>query len=1177
MIMRTILLLFSTTVFSLSFNKSFSQEKVLINKDASVSIDEVFKIIQQQTNYHFIYPKKLFKNTPNVQLKKGEILVTKLLQESLADSDMSFEMNNQNTIIIKKKEPHVQQQTIEISGNVSDKAGNGIPGVNILEKGSVNVVSTDLYGNFLINVSKKDAILLFTFVGFDSKEVSIKNLKNYDNIKVTLTEAINSLEGVVLTGYQSISKERTAGSFDKIESQELQQRTSPNFIDRINGKVSGLSINPNNGSLEIRGRGAIIASNSNPLIVIDGFPMSNQFNYESINPEDIESVTILKDASAASVWGTKAANGVIVITTKKGKKNQKTRIDFSNFVEIEEKIEMKDFRWMNSSQAIDLDMEFIDKKWANLQSLVDQKGSLNDLHLAYIYRNGLSPDGVSWSQTTFNNYINQLKKRDVTKDYERYLLRNDLRRTYNLSVSGGGERNTFFGSLSYNDHESAAVGSEDDRITMNLNNVFDFNDKIKFTTGLNAILRNIVSNSISGSSITENSIALAKQLQPYDQLIDQNGQYVQKYANWNPWVSQEREALLGTKYTYNMLEEQRNLDKKSSVFDVRANFKLDYEFLKGITFSSSLNYEQNTNSGDNYRSMQLPSHRNFINDYYVSGAYQIPLGGDFTQERSTVKGWLSRNNLTIDKKWGKHDLNVFLAGEYSKYVTESLLNRQFGFDKQSLAYVPMDSKLTSGIPNFNGVNLFMSSRDLFRVSNTDNRVVSGIANIGYTYNDKYIINGSARIDQANIFGSDPKYRYKPLWSAALGWDLGKESFLADATWINRLKLRTSYGIGGNSTSLSSPYASATPRFFTWGIPFTYSRFTQPANDQLKWEEVTTKNIGLDYAFFNNRLSGSIEAYVRTSTDLLGNRPIDPTNGFEFATINYASAENKGLELTINAKIINKANFGWSLNANFNYNKNKALEFTGSNPSADGMTNGTVIKEGKSLSYLYAYDFAGLNNNGEVMLNKADGTVVKWNDPTITVKDVIDIGTRAPEHYGGLSSIMSYKGFELTVNLNYQAAFWFKKPYNYASTGYGTSNNISNQFGNIMVHELWDQRWRKPGDEAITNVPKVFYNGINPDTGLAEFSGNTAAMHRIWSQSDINYHKGDYIRIQDIIFGYKIPKKFMNKTSFSDLHLTLQATNPFLWTANNVDADPTALDREAYTNLRRFTFGLRTTF
>lgn len=1182
LLMRMLIFLFTTTVFSFSFNMSFSQEKVNIVKNQTVSIDEVFKIIQQQTHYHFIYPKKLFEGSPDVSLKKGEILVTELLSESLAKSDVDFEVTNQNTIVINKRKHQTVtqiQQEVTVTGIVTDANGIPIPSVNVHEKGTDNVVTTDYAGNFAITVSKKVAVLSFTFVGYETQELPIQRLSNLTNLKIKLAEAVNSLEGVVLTGYQTLSKERTAGSFDKIDEAELQQRPSPNFVDRINGKVSGLSVNPNSGALEIRGRGSIITANSNPLIVIDGFPMANQFNYESINPEDIESITVLKDAAASSVWGTKAANGVIVINTKKGKKNQKTKVDFSSFVEFEEKINMSDFNWMNSAQAIDLDQEFIAKNWVNFQTLIDSKASINDLHLAYIYRSGLSPDGITWSQKTFDNYINQLKQQNVYDDYEKYLLRNDLRKTYNLSVSGGGERNTFYGSLSYNDHESAAVGSDDDRLTLNVNNVLEFNDKIKFTAGVTTVLRNITRNSLTGPTVlTENPIAIVKMLQPYDQLIDKNGQYVQKYANWNPWVSQSRETLIGSKYTYNPIEQQRNLDSKASVFDVRTNFKLDAQLFKGITFSSSLNYERNTTNSDDYKNMTLPSQRNFINDYYINGAYQFPIGADYTQERTLVKGWLFRNNLTVDKKWNKHELNVFLASEYSKYVNEYLLNRQFGYDKKSLTYSPMENTLVSGINNFNGTRFTIPARNLFRVANSDNRVVSAISNMGYTYNGKYIINGSARIDQANIFGSDPDFRYKPLWSVALGWEIGKESFVKNAVWLNRLKLRASYGIGGNSTSASSPYAAASAVTNTYGgVPFNYLRFFQPENDQLKWEEVATQNLGLDFAFFNNRLSGSIDAYIRKSTDLLGSRQIDPTNGFESATINYASAENKGLELTLNSKIIQSKNFNWSLIANINYNKNKTLKYEGNEPSADALTGGIGIKEGKPLSYYYAYQFAGLTNNGEVQLYKADGSTVLWNDTSLTANDVKEIGSRVPVHYGGLSSIINYKGFDFTVNLNYQADFWILRSYNYASAAYGTANNITNQFGNIQIDKIWDQRWRQPGDEATTNVPKVFYNGINPTTGKAEASGNTSAMDRIWSLSDLNYHRGDYIRVQDIIFGYTMPSKFLEKSFFNNLRITFQVTNPFLWTANKVDADPTAIGREAYTNLTRFTLGFRTTF
>ncbi len=1158
-----IILLLCTTVFSLAPKTSLSQEKVIINQDESVSIDEVFNIIQQQTNYHFIFPKRFFQNAPNIKLEKGEVLVTSLLDKALHDSNLEFEVADNNVIVIKKTGPKKNriQQRILVSGVVTDQSGMPMPGATVLIKGTSNGVATDIDGAYAIKVFES-AVLEFSFVGYVTETIEVKSLTYFSNVNVVLKENINTLGEVVVTGYQTIAKERTAGAFTTVDEEQLQQRPAANFIDRINGQVSGLSVNPTSGNLEVRGRGTII-TDSNPLFVVDGFPMSDQFNYESINPEDIESVTVLKDASAASIWGSKAANGVVVVVTKRGQKNSPLRIDFSTNVEIENKVDLDDFNWMSTAQEIDLDMEFIDRGWVNPSNLLANSESINNLHLAYLYKEGLAPGGNKWSQNTFDNYINKLKSKDVTEDYEDYLLRNAIRSNYNLSISGGGDRNRLFGSVSYSKYLARTVGDKDDRLTMNLNNTFEFNDKIKFTTGINAVLRNQDSNGMD--------ITMASYLQPYDDIVDENGQYVQTYASWNPWVSKDREALLGSDYTYNILEEQRNNDNVTKRLDLRAHFRLDYEFIKDLTFSSSFAYESNVVKNDTYRSMDLPSFRNWVNDYYVNGDYQIPVGSEYSNERNTVNGWLFRNALTWDKHWGDHKLNVFVAGEYSKYKTENLFNTQFGYDKQTLQYTPIIETLVGGIYDFNNNYLFVRGSDYFEVTNSDNRQVSYMSNASYTFKDKYILNGSARIDQANIFGSDPKYRYKPLWSVSAAWEIHKESFMEDLDWMNRLKLRASYGLGGNSSTLTSPYAQARSVSINWGFPIHFSELTNPANPQLRWEEVATTNIGLDFGLFGNKLSGNIDYYTRVSTDLLGSTLLDPTNGFNRAIINYANAENKGFEIGLAANIISTKNFQWDVRANVNFNKNKVTKYyTKSLLDPDALAYGNEIIEGKPLSNIYAYNFAGLDQNGEVLLAKQDGSTVKWDetgDDKITADDMLEIGPRTPESYGGLSTTFKYKGLDLTVNMNYQADFWFINIRDFGVTSaLGTTNNTDVFYDNLRVNEIWASRWKTSGDEATTNVP-----------ALLATEGATASMHRVWGQSHINYHKGDYIRVQDIILGYTFPQKYTDRMIFKNLRINLQVANPFLWTANDVGADPTALSREAYTNLPRVSFGLRTTF
>ncbi|WP_242202371.1 SusC/RagA family TonB-linked outer membrane protein [Aestuariivivens insulae] len=1157
---------------------SFSQEKVFIDQEQFAPVDEVFRIIQQQTNYHFIFPKRLFKNAPSIHLKKGEILIMSLLEKSLQNSNLEFELYEDNTILIKKNEltEGVVQDKVTITGKVFDANGLELPGVTILEKGTRNGVSSNFTGEYTISVAK-NATLVFSFVGFQSKSITVADLSYFSNVNVTLNEEVNTLQEVVVTGYQTLSKERTAGSFVQVGAAQIQQRPSSiNIIDRIFGQTAGLNSSPAfGGTFEIRGRGSILSANANPLIVVDGFPLADQYNLESINPEDVETVTVLKDASASSIWGSRAANGVVVIVTKRGGKNKPLTVDLSTFVTMEERVDLKDLNFMTTAQEIALDQEYIDRGWVSINGLENGTRSINDFHMAHIYRSGLSPDGIVWSQNTFDNYINELKQRDIDKDWDKYFLRSALQKTYNLSLSGGGEQNAFFASLSYVDQSGQVNGDDNDRITMNIRNTYDFNDKISFTTGMTAALRKEKDNYLTARFGFANPIEMVKLAQPYDQLVDENGQYIQKYYHWNPWMSQDREAQLGVPYTYNALEEQRNIDNSSTLVDIRADFKLDIEVLKGLVVSSSFRYERNTNDLDAFKSMSMPSWRNTVNDYYVFDSdtgnfqYGIPPGSEYLQERSYSKGWVFKNTVNWDKMWGDHQLTVFAGGEYSRRFNESLRNRQFGYDKGATSYLPIDEAALVGyrLTNWTGGRFAdYYDRLVFNVRNQDNRFVSVFSNLGYTFKAKYTLNGSFRIDQANVFGSNRNFRYKPLWSVGAAWDVDKESFLADAGWINRLKLRATYGLGGNSLTGVYPEATARIRNITSGNRYNSLYLSQPANHDLKWEEAATTNLALDFAFFNNRLSGSVDYYIKKSSDVYTSRPLDPTVGFTRSSVNYANIENKGVELLLNADLIRTKDFNWSIRTNFNYNKNTLTKsLIESNPTADGLSSGNTYVEGDGIGSFYAYNFAGLDSNGEVLLYDLDGNKKLWNDGTIMPEEMKYAGIRTPKHYGGLSTTLKYKGLDLTVNMNYQADYVFRMSYNYASTGFGTYNNYNYDFGNIRVHKEWAKRWMQPGDEANTDVPALISRSL------------TSRMHRIWSQSKRNIHKGDYIRVQDVILGYTMPKKFLDKTFFKSLRLSMQVTNPFLWVANDLGVDPLAPNSEAYTNLTRYTLGLRASF
>ena len=548
-------------------------------------------------------------------------------------------------------------------------------------------------------------------------------------------------------------------------------------------------------------------------------------------------------------------------------------------------------------------------------------------------------------------------------------------------------------------------------------------------------------------------------------------------------------------------------------------------------------------------------------------AYQIPLGTEYTYIRKNSYAWDFRNTLTWDKNWNKHKLNVFAGTEIRKTYFESFSDKEYGYDKQTTTSVPVNqADFKGGLRrNWNGDRFYDS---FYSTYNTDDREISVFSNVGYEFDGRFSVTGSYRIDQKNLFGNDPDFRYKPLWSAGIGWNMSKESFMDNVDFVDRLRLRATYGLTGNASNEYSPYAQATNYVGSWGANlYNYLRLTQPANDQLKWEETTFINAAVDFAMFKNRLSGTIEFYSKDSQDLLGLRRTDVTNGFSEAWLNYASMTNKGFEVTLNGLIVKTNDFNWNASLNFSYNDN---EVTGIEDQLQ--TPRTIIYDGKlavgsDINNIYSYNYAGLDAGGNILLYNTDGTTKSWRDGVNEEEELIYQGKTVAPYYGGFSNTFTYKVFDLSVNLTYKFGYKFK------NTSFGTGYNGYTG----RAHEVFLDRWKQPGDELSTRIPKVSYEGLNPYTGEFESHWDSSDGDHFWLHSQDNIHDASHIRVRDIILGFSMPKKYLDRTFIQNFRITGQVTNPFLWTANDLNLDPEAHRTMAYNNLETLTFGVRLTF
>lgn len=1156
------------------------QEERITFTGSGIPLKTVVDSIVRSTSYRFAYdPGEVdLEQKKDVALSNAEIY--RAMEMLFQGTDITYSVSGTQILLMKKSSISQKRRDavnrplgstityFDISGSVKDNLSVPLPGVTVYGASGAYTTS-DINGEFLLSLPETDSVLTFFTPGFKTLEVPITDPESKRTYDVVLVEQVNTLDAVVLTGYQELKAERVTGAFENVGRDQLENRPFVGVLDRINGQVPGLSFNPVNGELQIRGQSSILMGSTHPLIVVDGFPLTDQENLGAINAEDIEDIYILKDAAAASVWGAGAGNGVIVIETRSGG-NQGLQMEFSAFTDIEQKPDLDKFRWLSTSEEIALDLEFLEKGWADISSYVLQGRSLNSLHEAYVLREGLAPDGEVWSQTTFNNYLEELRLRNMNNDWEKYLLRNQFTQTLNFSAKGGTEKNNFYASLSYVDFLHREVGNERERLTATLKNQFEIYEGIRLSTGFAGILGSAEANGIP--------IDRLRRTQPYDRLVNDMGGYEQQYVNWNRWVSRDREALLDSPYTFNWVEEQKNRDHFSDSYDLRADISLEIPVGKQWLFRSSYRFEMGNSTDKEFRNMTLPSHRNFINDFYKNGTYQIPQGSDYTRREYNYEGWTFRNTLNFEKEWNNQKLNVFGGFEYQRRFRVTSLDRKLGYDKDTEDYVSIEEiGIDSGnLSDWQGNRFGYRERDYDFRSALDNRLVSTFVNAGYDISDKYLFSGTLRLDQANIYGNDPDIRYKPLWAVGFGWVMSEESFFENLNWADRIKIRMSAGTGGNTIYSLSPLPSARTASIGWGNFYRYNEYLEPGNPNLKWEETFTGNLGVDFSFFQGVLSGSFDGYYKRSRDVVGRRPLDPTNGFSLGLLNYASIRNTGFDLRLRATLVEANKFNWTAGVNFNYNHNKVEVIDTGNENLDFLTFGGSIERGQSIFGLRAYRFAGLDASGQVLVYNEDGNAQLWSEP-LTQAALSFEGSREPPYYGGLSTTAQWGDLDLTVNLNYQFGNVFRYSYAYASQGYGQYNNTGNFAYNIRLHEIWADRWMEPGDEQFTQVPAVPFNGINPYTGRPESLRSAAVSHRIWSQSDFTTQPGGFVRVQDIIFGYRLQGSKMRIPAIDQVRFTLQFVNPFLWVENSIGADPLAPRGEAYSYLPRVIFGLRTKF
>jgi TonB-linked SusC/RagA family outer membrane protein len=1125
---------------------SFGQTVTLHKKNADIK--EVLKTIRNQTNYTFLYNSHVLKGARPVSLNLEKASLEEALKACFENQDLTFKII-EKTVLVKKKEVGILDKVasflsaIDVRGKVLDENGMPLPGATVQIRNSAKTVLTNEKGEFELKGIDEKATLVISFVGYTSKQIPVSSASPMV-ISLQPNPAELAEVTVVSTGYQNIPKERAAGSIEVINAdKDLKGKLQANILDRIEGMSAGLTSYKSDGNTQnlIRIRGvSTLAGETKPLYVVDGSPFEGDI--QSINAADIETITVLKDATAASIYGARSANGVIVINTRRGKKGP-VRIAYNGIAKFTPLPDRDYANKMSSSELVDFQREMFNYR-SGSYSGIDPRKAMNDVYrLYYDAREKVITEAQL--QSALEPYRNNDRYDQVV---DNLLRKAAINQTHNISFSGGSDFYTYNLSGNYMLNNPYEREQSSSRVGFNLNNTFNFTKWMKVDVGvISSKVNEDYDNGLLGMSLLNTGKA------SYFMLKDQNGRNVNWYNSKSQFEIDRLNALGLQDENYSPLNEMNKKHYNNTSNYLNLNFAANFKIIDGLSVNVLYQKERTDNYTKQYLTKDAYDVKTMINNAtkkLPAGGHSllIPIGGQVDETRADQNSHTLRAQANFNKLFkDKHRIDVIAGAEQRGILTTSSNLYKYGYNDNSLSYSAIDERILSttvdGTESLFGNFIYERKEKGF--INVENRYVSFYANGSYTYDRKLTFTGSIRMDQSNLFGTDPKYQYKPLWSTGVMYVLTENQ----NDWLDRLVVRTTYGINGNIPKDSGPYMII--KDYTSPNPQTQEArayIYSPPNDGLRWEKTKVTNLGLDFSFLKSRFTGSIEVYNKSTSDLLGDLASDPTIGWSKVKVNYGSMTNRGVDFTFKSKNMTTADFTWSSGLNFNYNRNKLTKLEITDNSMYSYLDKAQNRLGKPMDALYSVRYKGLDNAGRPIALTKDGREVK-STADLTVDDLIYEGTTTPPFAASLMNNMSYKNFDLFFMFIYYGGHVMREVQSPYLSKFAELNYTSNMDRVALNY------WKKPGDENIPDIAPGFLSAAPP------------TIANIWEARHQSVQKGDYLKLRDVTLSYNLSNELLKRNHIQNMRFSFQVQNPWRWAANrqNLDTESWSV---AYYNERR---------
>ena len=1107
-------------------------------------LSEVFQQIEKLSGYMFIYQSGDLAGVDNISLNETDAELSSILDKCLAGTGLTYTFRD-NLIIIQNK-ARQQADKKRVTGKVTDSKGHALPGVAVIIKGTVMGVSTDNEGKYAITLPDVPNVrLMFTFIGMKPQEVAYAGQQE---INVTLEEEATEIEEVVVTGYQTIDRRKNTSSVYSVKAEDLMIPGTTSIDQMLEGRIPDLILMSNSGEVgvvpKIRIRGtSTLVGNREPLWVVDGIivqdPVSispeelNDPDYinrignaiAGLNPQDIDRLDILKDAAATALYGSRAANGVIVITTKKGRVGPPV-IQYNMTTTLRQRPRYTDrkINLMDSKERVQFSRELYDLHYDFNNTNMNRVGYEGLLFQLY---------NREISDAEFAQQVAEMETRNT--DWFDLLTKDSFSHQHTISISGGSEETRYYGSIGYARDNDVIRRNYTQRYTASMNLQTNMT---KWLTANFQLLGNISEKRYYQDEINPMNYAYntTRTLPAYTE----DGEY---------YYYEQRLGTTGSNYQmFNILNELENSYKKQHGSGITANINLQFKFTDWLNANAILSYSNSNTEIESYwgeKTYHVAAIRESAYGETPPSTSTFPYGGELTMNHSRNNSYTVRLQLNANKYFGlnsQHNINGAAGFELSstRYNEFESIHRGY-YEDRGKSFVSNVS--TTLYPSYAE---WLANNNPTIIDNLTN-VISYYLSLSYSYKNYFTLNVNGRVDGSNKFGNQSNDKFLPIWSLSGNYNFS-EHFKQLASWIDYMSLKVSYGYQGNMLDDQSPVLLIQKNPMNSYYKENTASVARYPNPNLKWEKTNSLNVGLNLSFLKGAIQAQAEYYYKRTKDAFMNKEVASMNGVDTYVINGGDVQNQGFNIDLTFLPLKRNDWYWSISTSFSKNYNKIMN----DPDAqtydyDSFLDGTALVKGEAVNTFYSYDFVGLSPvDGGPMFNDYESRMhelfglTRYETFTKVLKAT---GRREPYMSGNLTTQLTYKNFRLGGSFVYSLGAKTRL-FRMFDKSLEPENNINRDFMD---------RWQEPGDELRTNIPALI--NYKSDAYWKYQSRHYSTMHeniqtfaedyyQMYDYSDVRVVSANYLKCSNLSLTYNFGKKILEKMSMSRLELILSGSNLF---------------------------------